>query len=101
MNFLWCITGLFSVLFIASLIKNIKLNDKIIKKNDEILMLKQNLDEAKDGINSALNALKISNKKNKKLITIVKILKNNKNFETDNQKWKIWHKKKKIICLAR
>ncbi len=89
MNFLWCITGLFSVLFIASLIKNIKLNDKIIKKNDEILMLKQNLDEAKDGINSALNALKISNKKNKKLITIVKILKNNKNFETDNQKWKI------------
>lgn len=89
MNFLWCITGLFSVLFIASLIKNIKLNDKIIKKNDEILMLKQNLDEAKDGINSALNALKISNKKNKKLIAIVKILKNNKNFETDNQKWKI------------
>lgn len=89
MNFLWCITGLFSVLFIASLIKNIKLNDKIIKKNDEILMLKQNLDEAKDGINSALNALKISNKKNKKLITIVKILKNNKKFETDNQKWKI------------
>lgn len=89
MNFLWCITGLFSVLFIVSLIKNIKLNDKIIKKNDEILMLKQNLDEAKDGINSALNALKISNKKNKKLITIVKILKNNKNFETDNQKWKI------------
>lgn len=89
MNFLWCITGLFSVLFIASLIKNIKLNDKIIKKNDEILMLKQNLDEAKDGINSALNALKISNKKNKKLITIVKILKNNKNFEMDNQKWKI------------
>lgn len=89
MNFLWCITGLFSVLFIASLIKNIKLNDKIIKKNDEILMLKQNLDEAKDGINNALNALKISNKKNKKLITIVKILKNNKNFETDNQKWKI------------
>ncbi len=89
MNFLWCITGLFSVLFIASLIKNIKLNDKIIKKNDEILMLKQNLDEAKDGINSALNALEISNKKNKKLITIVKILKNNKNFETDNQKWKI------------
>ncbi len=89
MNFLWCITGLFSVLFIVSLIKNIKLNDKIIKKNDEILMLKQNLDEAKDGISSALNALKISNKKNKKLITIVKILKNNKNFETDNQKWKI------------
>ncbi|WP_456058251.1 hypothetical protein [Campylobacter hominis] len=89
MNFLWCITGLFSVLFIASLIKNIKLNDKIIKKNDEILMLKQNLDEAKDGISSALNALKISNKKNKKLITIVKILKNNKNFEMDNQKWKI------------
>lgn len=89
MNFLWCITGLFSVLFIASLIKNIKLNDKIIKKNDEILMLKQNLDEAKDGINNALNALKISNKKNKKLIAIVKILKNNKNFETDNQKWKI------------
>lgn len=89
MNFLWCITGLFSVLFMASLIKNIKLNDKIIKKNDEILMLKQNLDEAKDGINSALNALEISNKKNKKLITIVKILKNNKNFETDNQKWKI------------
>lgn len=89
MNFLWCITGLFLVLFIASLIKNIKLNDKIIKKNDEILMLKQNLDEAKDGINSALNALKISNKKNKKLITIVKILKNNKKFETDNQKWKI------------
>ncbi len=89
MNFLWCITGLFSVLFIASLIKNIKLNDKIIKKNDEILMLKQNLDEAKDGINSALNALKISNKKNKKLITIINILKNNKNFETDNQKWKI------------
>ncbi len=89
MNFLWCIAGLFSVLFIASLIKNIKLNDKIIKKNNEILMLKQNLDEAKDGINSALNALKISNKKNKKLITIVKILKNNKNFETDNQKWKI------------
>lgn len=89
MNFLWCITGLFSVLFIVSLIKNIKLNDKIIKKNDEILMLKQNLDEAKDGINNALNALKISNKKNKKLITIVKILKNNKNFETDNQKWKI------------
>lgn len=89
MNFLWCITGLFSVLFIVSLIKNIKLNDKIIKKNDEILMLKQNLDEAKDGINSALNALKISNKKNKKLITMVKILKNNKNFETDNQKWKI------------
>lgn len=89
MNFLWCIIGLFLVLFIASLIKNIKLNDKIIKKNDEILMLKQNLDEAKDGINSALNALKISNKKNKKLITIVKILKNNKNFETDNQKWKI------------
>lgn len=89
MNFLWCITGLFLVLFIASLIKNIKLNDKIIKKNDEILMLKQNLDEAKDGINSALNALKISNKKNKKLITMVKILKNNKNFETDNQKWKI------------
>lgn len=89
MNFLWCITGLFSVLFIVSLIKNIKLNDKIIKKNDEILMLKQNLDEAKDGINNALNALKISNKKNKKLIAIVKILKNNKNFETDNQKWKI------------
>ena len=89
MNFLWCITGLFSVLFIVSLIKNIKLNDKIIKKNDEILMLKQNLDEAKDGISSALNALKNSNKKNKKLITIVKILKNNKNFETDNQKWKI------------
>ena len=89
MNFLWCITGLFSVLFIASLIKNIKLNDKIIKKNDEILMLKQNLDEAKDGISSALNALKITNKKNKKLITIVKILKNNKNFEMDNQKWKI------------
>ena len=89
MNFLWCITGLFLILFIASLIKNIKLNDKIIKKNDEILMLKQNLDEAKDGINSALNVLKISNKKNKKLITIVKILKNNKNFETDNQKWKI------------
>lgn len=89
MNFLWCVTGLFLVLFIASLIKNIKLNDKIIKKNDEILMLKQNLDETKDGINSALNALKISNKKNKKLITIVKILKNNKNFETDNQKWKI------------
>lgn len=89
MNFLWCITGLFSVLFIASLIKNIKLNDKIIKKNDEILMLKQNLDEAKDGISSALNALKISNKKNKKLITMVKILKNNKNFEMDNQKWKI------------
>lgn len=80
MNFLWCITGLFSVLFIASLIKNIKLNDKIIKKNDEILMLKQNLDEAKDGINSALNALKISNKKNKKLITIINILKNNKKF---------------------
>ena len=52
-------------------------------------MLKQNLDEAKDGISSALNALKISNKKNKKLITIVKILKNNKNFEMDNQKWKI------------
>ena len=60
-----------------------------LRKNDEILMLKQNLDEAKDGISSALNALKISNKKNKKLLTIVKILKNNKNFETDNQKWKI------------
>lgn len=96
MNFLWCITGLFSVLFIVSLIKNIKLNDKIIKKNDEILMLKQNLDEAKDGISSALNALKISNKKNKKLITIVKILKNNKNFETDNQNGKFDTKRKKL-----